>query len=118
MSSVKIDNRLFSFEAGITILELLQNNGVKIPALCHDRRLSSSSVCRSCLVKVNGESHWHPSCSTLLLDGMEIETASQEIEEYRKGIFGMMAKEYPQSAVIKNPDKEFHYWLNHYGIKG
>jgi formate dehydrogenase major subunit len=118
MPSAKIDNRLFSFTAGTTILELLQNNAIKIPALCHDRRLSSSSVCRSCLVKVNGDSHWHPSCSTLLLDGMEIETASQEIEDYRKGILGMMAKEYPQSAVKKFPDKEFHYWLNHYGIKG
>lgn len=118
MPSVKIDNRLFSFIEGTTILELLQNNAIKIPALCYDRRLSSSSVCRSCLVKVNGDSHWQPSCSTLLMDGMVIETASPEIEDYRKEILGMMAKNYPQSAVKKFPEKEFHYWLNHYDIKG
>ena len=116
MPSVKIDNRFFSFNAGMTILELLQNNAIKIPALCHDNRLSSSSVCRSCLVKINGETHWQPSCSTLLLNGMVIETVSPEIEDYRKDILGMMAKDYPQSAVKQFPEKQFHYWLNHYNI--
>ncbi len=116
MSSVKIDNRIFSFEEGMHILELLQNNAIKIPALCYDDRLSLSSVCRSCLVKINGEPHWQPSCRTLLSDGMEIETTSLEIENYRKDIIRMMAKNYSQSAVKEFPQKEFHYWLNHYNI--
>lgn len=118
MFSVKIDNQIFSFKEGMTILELLQNNAIKIPALCNDERLSPSSVCRSCLVKVNGEPHWLPSCRTLLLDGMEIETTSKEIEDYRKDILRVMAKNYSQLVIKKFPDKEFHYWLNHYNITG
>lgn len=118
MPSVKIDNRLFSFVEGTTILELLQNNAIKIPALCQDSRISPSSVCRSCLVKVNDDSHWQLSCSTLLSEGMVIETTSKEIEDYRKGILGMMAKNYPQAALKEFPEKEFHYWLNRYSIKG
>jgi formate dehydrogenase major subunit len=116
MPSVKIDNRIFSFEEGMHILELLQNNAIKIPALCYDDRLSLSSVCRSCLVKINGEPHWQPSCRTLLSDGMEIETTSLEIENYRKDIIRMMAKNYSQSAVKEFPQKDFHYWLDHYNI--
>lgn len=116
MPSVKINNRLFSFKSGMTILELVQNNSIEIPALCHDDRLHPASVCRSCLVKINGEAHWQPSCRTLLSDGMEIETTSAEIENYRKEILTMMAKNYSQSAVKKFPQKEFHYWLNRYNI--
>lgn len=116
MYSVKIDNRLFSFKAGMTILELLQDNAIKIPALCHDNRLHSASVCRSCLVKINGEPHWQPSCRTLLSDGMEIETTTTEMEDYRKELLRMMAKNYSQSVVNEFPQKEFHYWLNHYNL--
>lgn len=117
MSSVKIDNRLFSFKPGTTILELLQNNAIEVPTLCHDPRISSSAVCRSCLVKINGDSHWQPSCTTLLMDGMEIEVHSSEIEEYRKELLGMMCKNFPHSASKKNLNNEFHYWSKHYNLK-
>jgi len=116
MPSVKIDNRLYSFKAGMTILELLQNNAIEIPALCHDDRLHPASTCRSCLVKIEGEPHMHPSCSTPLTNGMKIETTSAAIEEYRKGVFSMMAENYPQSAVTAFPQKEFHYWLKKYNL--
>lgn len=118
MSSVKVNNQIFTFKEGMTILELLQNNAIKIPALCNDERLSPSSVCRTCLVKVKGEPHWQPSCRFLLSDGMEIETASKEIEDYRKDILRIMAKNHSQSTIKKFPKKEFHYWLNYYNITG
>ena len=116
MNSVKIDNTIFSFEEGMTILELLKNNDIRIPALCNDDRFPPSALCRTCLVKINGEPHWQPSCRTLLSDGMEIETNTKEIAEYRKDLFRMMTKNYPQSAILQFPQKEFHFWLNEYAL--
>src|SRR5689334_6622641 len=47
---------------------------------------------------------------------MIIQTHLPEIEAYRKGMMQMLAKDYPLNDVIKNPQKEFHRWLLHYGI--
>lgn len=116
MKQVVINGKTYSYEVEQTILILLRNIGIEIPALCYDERLHPASVCRLCLVKIKGSDHFHPSCRTNLTEGMEIETELPEIENYRRGILEMLAKKYPLSEVEKYPQKEFHRWLSHYNI--
>ncbi|QTE34892.1 formate dehydrogenase subunit alpha [Mucilaginibacter gossypii] len=116
MYSVIINNKEHHGEAGQTILNLLHRIGVDVPALCYDERLHPFSVCRSCLVKVKGQDQLQPACRTLLTDKMVVETHTSEIEDYRKGILQMLARDYPFSEVTRFPQKEFHQWLKHYGI--
>lgn len=115
MKEVTINGRVHSFEEGQTILDLLRSTGLEVPALCYDERLRPSSVCRICLVSIKGINRLQPSCRTLLAGNMEIETHSPEIENYRKEILHMLAKDYPLSEVTSQPQKEFHKWLRHYG---
>ncbi|MFC0775065.1 formate dehydrogenase subunit alpha [Terrimonas alba] len=116
MKQVTINGQVHSFEEGQTILDILRNTGTEVPALCYDERLHPSSVCRLCLVKIKGSNRLQPSCRTLLDVNMEIETHSPEIENYRKGILQMLAKDYPLPEVFSQPKREFHQWLQHYGI--
>lgn len=116
MLRVKINGKEHLCEARRTVLGLLKSIGNSVPALCYDSRLHPSSSCRLCSVKINGSSSLHPACSTLLADGMEIETHSDEIEGNRRNILRMLAKRYPLSAVKEHGHKEFHKWLKHYGI--
>ena len=53
-------------EAGSTILEAAQQNGVEIPTLCHDPRLKPTAACRLCLVEVEGARGPMPACTTPL----------------------------------------------------
>src|SRR5512139_1458900 len=114
MSQVILNGKEYFFEEGKTILSLLRTLGIEVPALCFDERLHPSSVCRLCLVNVKGQDRFSPSCRTLLSDKMEIETHTPEIENYRREILQMLAKNYPFTEVIHHPQKEFHKWLRHY----
>jgi len=116
VKKVIINGKEYLFEEGETILGLLNDHGIEVPALCYDERLHPGSVCRTCLVNIKGHDSLQPSCRTILADGMEIETHSPEIENYRKSILQMLARDYPLSEVLSYPQKEFHKWLDHYRI--
>lgn len=116
LNQVVINGSTYSFDKGQTILNLLHCVSIEVPSLCYDERISPVSVCRTCLVKVKEIDRWVPACRTTLVGGMEIETHLPEIEDYRKGILQLLAKDYPLSDVIKYPQKEFHKWLHHYKL--
>jgi predicted molibdopterin-dependent oxidoreductase YjgC len=79
-----IDSISVEVEKGWTILEAAQTAGVKIPTLCHDRRLIPFGACRLCIVQEKGKSELLPACFTLVKEGMEVITHSPEILESRR----------------------------------
>jgi formate dehydrogenase major subunit len=101
---------------GSTILQALRSRDLEVPTLCHDDRLHPTGACRLCVVAVKGWNHHATACNTPLLDGMEIETHSPEIEDVRRTLLRLQAAQYPAAAVDQAPDKPFHHWLRHYGV--
>jgi NADH-quinone oxidoreductase subunit G len=81
---LKIDEIEVEVEKGKTILEAAQLAGVRIPSLCHDRRLIPFGACRLCVVQQKGKSELVPSCFTPARNGMEILTQSPKISESRR----------------------------------
>ena len=71
-------------EKGKTILDAAQAAGIRIPTLCHDRRLVPFGACRLCVVQQKGKSELLPACFTPAKAGMEIVTRSPDIVESRK----------------------------------
>ena len=71
-------------EAGSTILEAAQQNGVEIPTLCHDPRLKPSAACRLCLVEVEKARGPMPACATPLTEGMVVRTTTDELVKSRQ----------------------------------
>ncbi len=57
-----IDGIPVEVEKGKTILEAAQCAGIRIPTLCHDRRLVPFGACRLCVVEEKGKSELLPSC--------------------------------------------------------
>ena len=84
MIKLKIDEIEIEVEKGKTILEAAQSAGVRIPSLCHDRRLIPFGACRLCVVQQKGKSELLPSCFTPARNGMEITTHSPKISESRR----------------------------------
>jgi len=81
---LKIDGTEVAVERGKTILEAAQSAGIRIPTLCHDRRLVPFGACRLCVVQHKGKSELLPSCFTPAKEGMEIITNSPEVIESRR----------------------------------
>ena len=52
MINLTIDNKKIEAEAGQTILEVAQENGIVIPTLCSHESLEPSGACRLCVVEI------------------------------------------------------------------
>lgn len=117
MLRVVIDGRPCEFSPGTSVLQALQQAGVRIPTLCHDERLAPTGTCRSCLVRVAGVGRLLTACATPLHDGMVIAAHTPELEEYRRSLLRLWAWRYPAAAVAGSPQKEFHRWLREYGLE-
>lgn len=84
--NVTLNNKLIECQAGQTILEVAEENGVEIPTLCHHPDLETKASCRVCVVEVekNGEIKLQTACSTKVTDGIKITTDSPKVKRARK----------------------------------
>ena len=111
-----INGKPLDVAAGETLLTSARLAGIHIPALCSDPRVKPLGACRMCLVQVEGERRPVAACSTLVREGMKVETHTPEIERFRKGLLELLAGGYPAEAVRETPEKPFHKLLAEYGV--
>jgi NADH-quinone oxidoreductase subunit G/NADP-reducing hydrogenase subunit HndD len=81
---LKINDKIFSFRPGQTILEVVNENNIAIPALCHHPDLDIKANCRICVVEVKGREKLVTACSTSAQAEMEIYTESQKVKQARR----------------------------------
>jgi formate dehydrogenase major subunit len=116
MFQATINGQTHEFQEGSTILEAVRSIGIDIPTLCHDDRLKPYGACRLCVVAIKGTPHLVISCHTPLVDGMEIETDTAEIQREREGVLRLLAHRYPRAAIERFPEKPLHRYLTDHGL--
>ena len=116
MVRVIINGTRSEHQAGCSVLDAVRDAGIHLSALCHDDRIAPIGACRTCLVHVKGLPKLVAACTTALVDGMEIETDTPELERARRGILEMLAHRYPAAAIQRFPDKPFHRELRRAGL--
>ncbi|MFH1740176.1 MAG: 2Fe-2S iron-sulfur cluster-binding protein [bacterium] len=79
-----VNGRKVEGRKGQTILEVCRAAGIYIPTLCYHPRLSIVGACRMCMVEVEGSKKLQASCSTPAVDGMVIQTDTEQLREYRR----------------------------------
>ena len=94
MIKIKINNRTFEVEPGRTILSIAEDGGIKIPTLCHYPGIEEDASCLICSVRNKRDGTFTPACATIVEDGMEIDTKSKEVIEYRKRIIRVILMEH------------------------
>lgn len=82
--TLTINGKEISVEEGATILQAATEAGVNIPTLCHLDGVYDIGACRLCLVEVAGTSKLLPACTTKIAEGMEIKTATERLQKYRR----------------------------------
>lgn len=98
--NITIDGRPIAFEGQPTILDVARANGIDIPSLCDHRALEPFAACRLCLVEVKGRRGYVPACHTTAEEGLEVRTATPEIEALRRGILELILAEHPNACLI------------------
>jgi len=117
MVSLTINGKHHEVEEKQSLLQVLHLIGVKVPALCKDPRLEPLGSCRLCMVRVKGVEHLQAACTTAVTEGMVVETHTAELEAGRRAILHLLAENYPEEAVRRFPDKEFHVLIRQYGLE-
>jgi formate dehydrogenase alpha subunit len=82
--TLTIDGVQVSVPAGTTILDAAAKAGIRVPTLCHDRRLFPYGACRVCVVQQKGRKNMIPACFNPVRNGMEILTRTPEVIEARR----------------------------------
>ena len=93
---------------GTSILDVAEQNGIKIPKLCHHPDLKPFGACRLCIVEDEESGRLMASCVTPASPGMRIITDSASITSHRRNIIRLMMAEHPESGLVCSKGNRCH----------
>ncbi len=94
MIHITINNKAIQVKEGTTVLAAASELGFSIPTLCWREELKPSTSCMVCLVKNRKNNTFIPSCSSMVEEGMEIETNTDEVLNLRKKALELLLSEH------------------------
>jgi len=100
MITLTIDGIEVSVERGATILEAAEKAGVRIPTLCHDKRLIPFGACRMCVVELKGRRGLIPACFNPARNGMEVLTNTPAVIEARRLQLQLLLRHHPLDCPV------------------
>ena len=86
-----IDGKECMGQRGQNIVYAATDNSIYIPTLCNIPGVKPRGACRICSVRVNGR--LMTACTSPIVEGMEIESKSPDIENLRKAIIELLFTE-------------------------
>jgi formate dehydrogenase major subunit len=93
--TLTIDGREVTAAEGSTIWAAAKSAGIDIPVLCHDERYDPVGVCRMCVVDV-GAPAYAASCVRACEDGMDVKTATPDLERSRAMLTQLLLADQPE----------------------
>ena len=118
--TLTIDGHEVAAPEGATIWEAARSAGIEIPVLCHDERYDPVGVCRMCVVDV-GARVYAAACVRPVEEGMEVKTATPDIERNRATLTQLLMSDQPPTE--KDPketttgDNELLVLARRYGVQ-
>ncbi|MGD8972102.1 MAG: 2Fe-2S iron-sulfur cluster-binding protein [Desulfobacterales bacterium] len=104
MVRISIDGREYEAEDGVTVLEVVKANGIRLPTLCYHPSLRPSGSCRLCAVEVPGRSTERRitmlACVLKVKDGMIVNTSGDAVARARTRAFRNLLQMAPQARKI------------------
>jgi formate dehydrogenase major subunit len=91
--NITINGAKVEAQAGQTVLEAAQANGIDIPVLCHHPALAPQGSCRMCLVEVEKQRNLQPACTFPVTDGMVVNTESEKVVSARRFVLELLFSE-------------------------
>ncbi len=101
MVNLTIDDKQIAVERDATIYDAAKAAGIRIPILCHDKKLHPFGGCRMCLVEVEQmKGRLIPACTTPVSEGMIVRTMTDEIIKARKLVLELLLLKHPLDCPV------------------
>jgi formate dehydrogenase major subunit len=117
--TLTIDGREVTAAEGSTIFQAATAAGIDIPVLCHDERYDPVGVCRMCVVDV-GAPAFAAACVRACENGMDVRTATPEVERSRALLTEMLLADQPgrehDPKQAKTGDNELLALADRFGV--
>jgi glycine cleavage system H lipoate-binding protein/Pyruvate/2-oxoacid:ferredoxin oxidoreductase delta subunit len=107
--TLKIDGREVTARRGMTILEVADKAGIRIPTLCHHPMLEPTASCRVCVVEIERgrRARIVTACNFPIRDeNIEINTRSERVLHARKMVVEFLLARCPEERVVKELAEE------------
>ena len=111
---MEINGKKVQANEGATILEAARENGIHIPALCHNDKLKPFGACRLCMVEITKGKRTKlvASCSYPVEENLLVKTDTEKIMKIRRMIIELLwpslsalAKEYGITKSRFSPER-------------
>jgi ferredoxin len=89
-----IDEKPVEVEQGATILQAARKVGISIPTMCYKNGYKPSTSCMVCVVQVEGNPSFVPSCGALAQEGMRVWTDTPDVLQARKMAIELLLSEH------------------------
>ena len=96
---IKINNREYTVEKGLTILEAARSVGIKIPTLCYLKDYTGTGACRVCMVEVKGARSLCAACVYPVAEGMEVFTHSKKAVDARRNTVELILSNHSKDCL-------------------
>jgi NADH-quinone oxidoreductase subunit G len=101
MVNLTIDDKQVTVAKDATIYDAAKAAGIRIPILCHDKKLYPFGGCRMCLVEVEQmKGRQIPACTTPVTEGMIVRTMTDEIIKARKMVLELLLLKHPIDCPV------------------
>jgi len=97
--NIKIDGKTYDVPEDYTVLDACKEAGIKIPVLCYHPDLRQVASCRLCVVEIEGQRTFQPSCSYQVYEGMEVKTNTKEVRAARKTALELILSRHPMDCL-------------------
>lgn len=118
MPKILIDGQALEVAAGLTVLRAAGDAGIHIPHFCYHPAFAPEGSCRMCLVEIEGYPKLELACSTLVKEGMKVQTMSPNVIVARKGVLEFLLAEHPLDCPIcdKAGECKLQDYFEEYGL--
>lgn len=99
MPKLRIDGQDVEVADGATVLDAARELGVPIHSLCWRRGFDASTSCMVCVVRINGAKNLVPSCATKALEGMEVESETDDVHAARRNALDLLMSDHAGDCV-------------------
>jgi predicted molibdopterin-dependent oxidoreductase YjgC len=101
MVTLTIDDKQVTVSKDATIYDAAKAAGIRIPIICHDKKLQPFGGCRMCLVEVEQmKGRQIPACTTPVTEGMIVRTSTDEIIKARKMVLELLLLKHPIDCPV------------------
>ena len=90
MIELSVDGAAILADEGSTILDACRRAGIDTPTLCYGETLEPASVCRVCVVELEGSRTLVPACSRAVEAGMVVQTESERVRTSRRLVLELL----------------------------